>query len=74
MHYKINATDCGQCPNSTDTNSVLCGIDILTTLPETYYACAIIIQPVVCGNVSGNSSVFNVIINGNNKWEGKITM
>ena len=75
MHYKINTTNCGQCPNiaschsgvtcpiSTNTNSVLCGIDfdMLATLPVT---CAIIIQSVVCGNVSGNSSMFNV--NGNN--------
>ena len=75
VHYEINTINCGQCPNatschigvmcpiSTNTNSVSCGInfDALATLPVT---CAIIIQPVICGNVSGNSSILNV--NGNN--------
>ena len=73
VHYKINATNCGQCPSSTscsvtcpiytDTNSVSCGIsniNMLATLPET---CAVIFQPVVCDNVSGNQSSFTV--NGN---------
>ena len=73
-HYKINETNCGKyqndstsigvisCPTSTDINSVSCVIDIntLATIPDT---CAIIIQPVVCGNISGNQSVF--LLNGN---------
>ena len=70
VHYEINVTNCGQCPNitscgiiitcpiSTDTNSVSCSINaILTALPKT---CTIILQPVVCGSVYGNSSTFNV--------------
>ena len=70
VHYEINVINCGQCPNttscgiiitcpiSTDTNSVSCSINaMLNALPET---CAIILQPVVCGSVYGNSSIFNV--------------
>ena len=74
VHYLINATDCGQCPRttscaitcptSTDTNSVLCDIDIntLTTGLLSLETCAVIIQPVVCGNVAGNSSILVYII------------
>ena len=80
VHYQINTTNCGQCPNfnitscaitcspmatstDLDTNSVSCAVNnnimLATGLLET---CAIMIQPVVCGNVSGNSSIllFNV--------------
>ena len=69
MHYIINTMECSQhqnhitvgiaCPTSTDTNSVSCNITS-ATLPET---CVIIIQPVVCSNVSRYQSVFP--INGN---------
>jgi hypothetical protein len=73
VHYEIIATNCGQCPNttscgvtcpvSTETNSVSCDIDTLATLQE---PCAIMIQPVICGNISGNSFIFNV--SGNYKY------
>ena len=66
VHYKINTTECSQyqnntgigiaCPTFTDTNSVSCNIT-LATFPET---CEIIIQPVVCGNVSRDQSVFPI--------------
>ena len=70
VHYEINATNCGlypnttscgiTCPNSTETNSVSCNIDINALAKGLPGTCAIIIQPVVCGNISGNLSIFNV--------------
>ena len=70
VHYKINVTNCGQCPNatscgvlcptSTNIKSISCIIKMLATLPET---CTIIILPVVCGNMSGTPLEF--IVNGN---------
>ena len=50
MHYKINTTSCGQCPNTADTNSVTCNIPNSITTEQT---CVLTVEAVVCGNVSG---------------------
>ena len=50
LHYKINTTNCGQCPSSTDTNSIACNIPNSITTEQT---CVLTVEAVVCGNVSG---------------------
>ena len=50
MHYKINATNCGQCPSTADTNSVTCNIPNNVSFEQ---ICVLTVEAVVCGNISG---------------------
>ena len=62
VHYNINATNCGKCPDTTTSNNVTCIIDNTITLPQT---CTLTLQSVVCGNVLGTySEPVTVIMKG----------
>ena len=50
LHYRINATNCGQCPNTANTNSVTCAIPTSIGFDQT---CVLTVKAVVCGNASG---------------------
>ena len=54
LHYLINASGCGVCPNSTTSHAVTCH------LPQHYHGsqqtCSFSVQAVVCGNVAGRHS------------------
>ena len=53
MHYKINATNCGQCPSTADTNSVTCDIPNNVAFEQ---ICVLTVEAVVCGNVTSEYS------------------
>jgi hypothetical protein len=53
IKYSISATGCGVCPNSTST-SITC-TDITLSSNSTML-CSLSVQPVVCGNIVGNTS------------------
>ena len=50
VHYKVNATNCGQCPNTADSNSVTCTIPTNIAFEQN---CVLAVEAVVCGDVSG---------------------
>ena len=50
--YFINATGCGECPNSTVSNSLTC----INRLGSSIQTCALSIQTVTCNNVIGTAS------------------
>ena len=54
IHYMINSSNCGMCPDNTTTTTVTCtgAYDIYTTST----LCKINVQPLVCGDVYGSSS------------------
>jgi hypothetical protein len=52
-YYLINASNCGHCPNITNSTNVTCtgfALDIHDQV------CLLSIQTVVCGNITGNES------------------
>ena len=53
LYYKINATNCGECPNTTDSTSVTCKLPPKSNLQQT---CMFKVKTMVCGNISGVSS------------------
>ena len=56
IHYKILASNCGSCPNTTNHNAVPC-TDVSTDGSE----CTFAVQTVICGNITGNASnPFNI--------------
>ena len=59
VHYKINTTNCGQCPNTADTNSVTCNISKNVAFEQ---ICVLTVEAVVCGNVSGIPSEPTVFV------------
>ena len=62
LRYKINATNCGECPDITTSNNVTCIIDNTITQPQT---CTITVKSVVCGNVLGiPSEPVSVLLKG----------
>ena len=56
-YYNIK-TNCGQCPDATDANSVACNITDSTLL----LTCILTIQTVICGHIYGKSSNFVAIL------------
>ena len=52
IHYNILASNCGSCPTTTNHTTVTC-----TDIPTSHSMCIFAIQPVLCGNLIGNSSV-----------------
>ena len=57
--YNINATDCGACPNTTISTSVICIVSgILTSTSNNYTVCTLSVDATVCGfqTSSGNES------------------
>ena len=54
IHYSISETGCGVCPISTPNTSVTC-TDI-TLSPNSSILCSLSVQPVVCGNIRGNTT------------------
>ena len=51
LHYNINATNCGECSETTTSNNVTCNYN--SNLPQ---ICTLTIQTVVCGNIVGTTS------------------
>lgn len=52
LHYSISATNCGECPSITYSNSIACNISSLI-LPQ---VCSIAIQAVACSDSHGPTS------------------
>lgn len=54
IHYNISSSvaNCGRCPESTIDNRVTCVPDLI--MGQT---CNLTVQPVVCGNIAGTSSL-----------------
>ena len=51
IHYKILASNCGSCPNTTNHTTVTC-----TDVPINGSTCTFAVQTLVCGNIAGNMS------------------
>ena len=54
-HYFINASGCGECPNTTHSVNITC----LTELNEQPQVCSLSVQTVLCGHLFGNHSSIN---------------
>ena len=52
IRYNISSSNCGRCPESTTDNRVTCVPDSI--MGQT---CNLTVQPVVCGNIAGTSSL-----------------
>ena len=54
IHYFINASNCGHCPNVTNNTTVTCtGFFLLDMYDQ---VCLLSVQTVVCGSITGNES------------------
>ena len=51
IHYKINTSNCGNCPTTTNHINVTC-----TDAPTNGRACEFAVQTVVCGNITGDKA------------------
>ena len=51
IHYYINASNCGHCPNVTNDTTVTC-----TSFSLENQICLLAIQTVVCDNITGSES------------------
>ena len=52
--YKVNATNCGVCPNTTLSTSVTCVVSSMFTRNSSM--CTLSVETTVCGNNRGNRS------------------
>ena len=51
LSYKILATNCGDCPSSTNTTNTSCMIGTVTEIE-----CIFTLKTIVCGNILSNES------------------
>ena len=52
FYYEIT-TDCGNCPQTTKSTSVVCSVLILSSVSR---VCSLSVRSVTCGNIIGNWS------------------
>ena len=68
FEYKINATNCGMCPDTTVNTSVACvvgDIDLLTSTSNTNgTVCTLSIETTVCGFQSNSSEAVTALLKG----------
>ena len=65
MGYKINATNCGVCPNSILNTSLTCIVSGVFTASKKIEYCSLSIETVVCGINTGNrSSTVTALLKG----------
>ena len=55
VYYNINATNCGECSDTTTSNNVTCNYNALVT-STVAQKCTLTVQTVVCGNIVGATS------------------
>ena len=51
IHYNILASNCGNCPNTTNHTTAIC-----TGVPTDNSMCTFAVQTVACGNITGESN------------------
>ena len=57
IQYRIMRSNCGLCPNVTNSTSVTCYINgLFTNSSRQLYLCTFTVQTVVCANIVGNES------------------
>lgn len=54
--YKVNATNCGMCPNTTLSTSLTCVVSGVFTASIKTAFCSLSIETVACGINTGNRS------------------
>ena len=60
VSYSIISSNCGQCPSTTSSTNITCRDSVASG-----QVCSLIVQAVVCGNITGNqSSPTSVIMKG----------
>ena len=68
IEYKVNATNCGICPNATFNASVACivgDIDLLTGTGNTNVTmCTLTVETTVCGFQSNPSEAATALLKG----------
>ena len=71
IEYKINATNCGLCPDATFNTSVTCvvrNIDLLTgTINTSDTVCTLSVKTTVCGFQSNVSEAATALLKGTQK-------
>ena len=55
VRYRINASNCGHCPNETNNTTVIC-TDFTIDMYSQVTLCLLSLQTVVCDNVTGNEN------------------
>ena len=57
IQYHITTSNCGICPNVTNSTSVTCYINgLFTNSSRQLYLCIFTVQTVVCNNTAGNEN------------------
>ena len=70
IHYKINASNCGNCPTTTNHTTVTC-----TNVPTNGNTCTFAVQTIVCRNIFGNiSEPVAVLLNDVNSRQADCTV
>ena len=59
--YKVNASNCGICPNTTSSNSISCIIDIKHSIQ---FKCSLAVQSMTCDRIGLWSETLEVNITG----------
>ncbi len=63
--YKVNATNCGVCPNTTLNTSLTCVVSGVFTAGKESTFCSVSVETTVCGINTGNrSSAVTAILKG----------
>ena len=63
ISYRVFTIDCGNCPNITNSTTVVCSGIELSGVTQT---CSLSVQPVVCGDIISNfSDLLNISLQGN---------
>ena len=62
--YKVNAEDCGVCPNTTLNASVTCVVNDILTSASSNSVCTLSIETTVCGFQSNISGTATAILKG----------
>ena len=61
--YNIMAKNCGTCPKTTNSTSVMCTTDLKKSRQQ---SCSFAVQTVICNNITGNiTEEVHVILQGN---------
>ena len=68
IHYNIEASNCGSCPTTTNHTNVTCS-DV-----HNNSVCTFAIQNVVCGNISGDSKILELMIKFDVKSDDNIVI
>ena len=64
LYYNVLTFNCGECPNTTTSNSITCH-NVLVIPQNPPHFCTLIVQSVVCGNINGiNSEPLVILLQG----------